>query len=129
VAYRLAEEGLELVKNIRDTNFIQNTTSTPVAWDRYLVASSTGSLYRVDYANFQPTAVADISEAQLQISTGTDPGFYLHDDSYSDSVFSRMITIISDGVASSSVSSLVTWSDQGQDYQVELKSMIYDWKY
>lgn len=127
VAYHLAEEGLELVKNVRDTNFIQNSTTTPVAWNRYIEAGK----YRLDFANFQPVAVADISEARLQISNDEEanPGFYIHNVSFPDSMFSRMVTITSSTTASSTVSSLVEWMDQGQTYQVELKSILYDWSY
>lgn len=129
LAYHLAEEGLELIKNVRDTNFIQNTTSSPIAWNRYIDGVSPNNKYRVDYANFQPVLVSGISEAKLQLSAGANPGFYLHDGTSPDSMFSRMITVDSAGTASSTVSSLVEWVDQGQTYQVELKTIIYDWEY
>ncbi len=129
VAYHLAEEGLELVKNVRDTNFIQNTTSTPVAWNHYIEGESGANKYRVDYATFEPTVIPDITEAKLQLSTGANPGFYLHSTSSPDSIFSRMITIDPINASSSALTSLVEWVDQGQTYQVELNSILYGWKY
>lgn len=129
VAARLAEEGLELVKNVRDTNFIQNTTSTPISWDRYISGTPGGANYRVDYSVFQPATTTSINTAKLQISEGPDSGFYVHNEAYPDSMFSRLITITASGTASSTVSSLVQWIDQGQTYQVELKSILYDWNY
>jgi len=129
VAYRLAQEGLELIKNVRDSNFIQNSSSTPVAWDQYIEGSVDGTNYRVDYATFQPATTTNISTAKLQLATTTDPGFYLHNSSCPDSIFSRLITITSATAASSTVTSLVQWFDQGQSYQVELTSIIYDWDY
>jgi len=126
VAYNLAREGLDLIKNVRDTNYIQNTTSTPVAWNRYLGNGK----YRVDMANFEPVAVGGISEAKLQIvNDEPDAGFYEHNGAYPDSIFSRMITIESTDAASSTIDSLVEWTDQGQTYQVELSSILYDWNY
>ncbi|PIT94453.1 hypothetical protein COT98_03570 [Candidatus Falkowbacteria bacterium CG10_big_fil_rev_8_21_14_0_10_39_9] len=129
VAYHLAEEGLELVKNVRDTNFIQNTTSTPIAWNRYIEGESGSNKYRVDYATFEPVVVSNIAEAKLQLSAGANPGFYLHNTSSPDSMFSRMITIDPINASSSAITSLVEWMDQGQTYQVELNSILYGWKY
>lgn len=125
VAYNLAAEGLELIKNVRDTNFIQNSTSTPISWDRYIEEGT----YRTDWANFQPVSVSNISEAKLQLSTGTYTNLYWHKAGDQDSIFSRLITTKYTSVSSLQVSSLVEWTDQGQTYQVELKSMLYDWIY
>jgi type II secretory pathway pseudopilin PulG len=129
VAYHLAAEGLELIKNVRDTNFIQDSTTTPIAWNRYIEGSSGGTTYRVDYATFQPATTSGMATARLQLATGTDAGLYLHDSSYSDSIFGRLITITTNSTSSAIVSSLVEWLDRGQTYQAELKSIIYDWDY
>ncbi|HNX11195.1 MAG TPA: type II secretion system protein [bacterium] len=130
VAQYLAQEGMELIRNVRDTNWLENTTSTPVAWNRYIEGSPTGSNYRVDYLTFQPTAVTDISSAKLQLATGTDLNFYLHATGSPDSIFSRLVTITaaSSTAPSSTVSVLVEWLDQGQTYSYTLDSLLYDWR-
>jgi Tfp pilus assembly protein PilV len=128
-AQYLAQEGMELVRNVRDTNWLENSNSNPVDWNRYITGSPSGEKYRVDYSVFQPTPISNISEAKLQISTGTDPNFYIHATGAPDSIFSRMITITAATTTSpsSSVSVLVQWLDQGQTYSYVLKSLLYDW--
>ncbi len=130
VAYNLAIEGIELVKNIRDTNFILNSSTTPVFWNKNIEGSVAGMRYKVDYANYTPVNVSNISECRLQLTTGADPNFYIHQAGLPDSAYSRMITVTSadSDPASSTVSSLVEWLDGGQTYQLELTTMLYDWE-
>ncbi|OIO07544.1 hypothetical protein COX68_03360 [Candidatus Falkowbacteria bacterium CG_4_10_14_0_2_um_filter_41_15] len=126
VAYRLAQEGLELIKNARDSNFIQNSSSTPVVWNLGIEGVPGSDKYKVDYVSSTPEVIAGMAEARLRLDAAD---FYLHNDAYPNSIFSRMITITPGGAASSTVVSLVEWLDQGQTYQVELKSILYDWAY
>ena len=134
IAYQLAQEGIELVRNVRDTNFLANSTTTPVAWNRYIVGSSTGSNYKVDFTHFQPILVNDITETRLQTASSSDanPGFYLYstDPASPDSPFSRMITITAADVAapSSTVTSLVQWEDQGATHKYQLQTVFYNWQ-
>lgn len=127
VAYRLAQEGLELIKNVRDSNFIQNSSTTPVAWNLGIEGTATSTKYKVDYVSTTPIIITGMSDARLRLDTNN---FYLHNDIYPNSIFSRLISITAGGgAASSTVSSLVEWLDQGQTYQVELTSILYDWSY
>lgn len=125
----LAAEGLDLVRNVRDNNFLENTTSTPIAWDRYIVPSSTGATYKVDFQTFQPTAITGLSQAKLQLATSTNANFYVHNAGAPDSLFSRLITLTGADASpvSSTVAVLVQWNDQGQTYSYTLSSLLYDW--
>ena len=129
IASQLAQEGLELVRNVRDTNWILSTSSAPIAWDRYIEGNASGQRYRIDYVNFIPTSVNDISEARLQRqSTGSEAGFFLHDSGQPDSIFSRLITITSSTSTAETVSSLVVWEENGKVSTYKLETMLYDWK-
>lgn len=129
IASQLAQEGLELVRNVRDTNWLLSTSSAPIAWDRYIEGSPSGNRYRVDYATFAPTPISDLSEARLQRqSTGPETGLYLHDSGQPDSIFSRMITITSSTSTASLVSSQVYWDEQGRVNSYKLETQLYDWK-
>jgi len=130
VAQYLAREGIELIRNVRDTNWLESTSSAPIAWNRYIEGSPSGINYRVSYDNFIPEPITDISEAKLQFSTGTDSNFYTHATGSPDSMFSRMVTITAaDSAApSSTVSVLVQWLDQGQTYSYTLDTLLYDWR-
>ena len=123
VAYNLAQEGLELVRNVRDTNWRQGD-----AWNHYIEGGVNGNKYKVDFAHFQPQAVTGIDETLLQFSSTTNQ--YLYDASSSDSIFKRLITITSAGAdsPSSTVDCLVEWDDRGNTNRFELQTELYDWK-
>lgn len=130
IAYNLAQEGIELIRNVRDTNWIENTASSPVAWNRYIEGSVSGNKYRIDYSYFYPVSVTSLSETQLQLATSTNEDFYLHSTGSPDSIFKRMITIVatSTSAPSSTVTSLVQWEEKGETYQYSLETMLYDWQ-
>jgi type II secretory pathway pseudopilin PulG len=128
IAGQLAQEGIELVYNVRDTNWRLNTATTTIPWNRYITGTATGTNYKLDYLNFAPIPITDISQARLQQGSSTNPGLYLHDATQPDSIFSRMITIASSTSASSSVTSLVTWDEQGQTKSYQLQTVLYNWK-
>jgi type II secretory pathway pseudopilin PulG len=125
IAYQLSQEGLELIRNVRDNNWLADR-----AWDYGITGTATGTKYKVDFSNFWPVEVNDIDEATLQLASSTNPGFYLHDPASPNSLFSRMITITiaTTTAASSTVESLVQWTDQGQQREYRLQTIIYDWQ-
>ena len=89
----LANEGLEIMRNIRDTNVI-----TSSSYDNWTGTGSPGNgvhLYKVDYATLLATTTTSIDTAVLQQSTSTD--FYLHNSSFPNSIFSRLITASTTG--------------------------------
>jgi len=123
IAYQLAQEGLELIRNVRDTNWLSGNT-----WDDGIEGSGSGTKYRVDFASW-PVEVSGISEATLQLASSTNAGFYIHDSNSPSSLFSRMVTITTaTGTASSTVESLVQWTEQGQLREYRLQTILYDWQ-
>lgn len=125
IAYNLAQEGLELVRNVRDTNWREG-----MDWNRYIEGDPSGKKYKVDFRHFQPVSITDNTEAVLQISTSSDLRFYVNETGSSDSIFQRTITITADNASSSSstVNCLVEWNDRGDTRRFELQTELYDWK-
>ena len=125
IAYNLAQEALELVRNVRDTNWREGA-----AWNLNITGSPSGEKYKVDFRHFQPVPINNIKEATLQMSSSSNQWFYIHDASSSDSIFRRMITITADDASSSSstVSCLVEWNDRGDTRRFELQTELYDWR-
>ncbi|MEI7452080.1 MAG: prepilin-type N-terminal cleavage/methylation domain-containing protein [Candidatus Falkowbacteria bacterium] len=121
VAYDLAQEGLELIRNVRDTNWRNGA-----AWNQYITGDVNGTKYKVDFAHFQPQSVAGIDETLLQFSSTTNQ--YLYDASSTDTIFHRLITITANGSVSSTVTCLVEWNDRGDTRRFELQTELYDWK-
>jgi len=126
IAYQLAQEGMDLVRNVRDTNWTRNDPQ----WNDHIGGSLAGICYKVDYRHLNPMPLAscDISQAKLQVASTT--GFYLHDSASPDSPFSRMVEITADSSSapSSTVSILIQWVDQGATHKYQLDSQLYNWK-
>lgn len=117
VAYQLAQEGLELVRRTRDTNWLAGND-----WDEGLAEGS----YYMDYRDATPTTTPDGKPQKLYLTTN---GYYIHNSSnYSDSGFSRMISISRITDYELSVKAQVDWNDRGHDFSYTLETLLYDWR-
>lgn len=119
IAHQLTQEGLEIIRNVRDLNWKNS-------YD-YNAGLSNGN-YRVDYSGYLQYTTAGIASAGLQIKDdGTYAGFYVHDNNEPDSIFSRLVTISTNDAYSIKVVCLVQWVDRGQTYQYSAEEILYDW--
>ena len=112
----LSQEGVEIVKNIRDGNWIENT-----AWNYGLGEGS----WEADY-NTVGGLVADYEGNYLNLE---ESGFYGYGSGVS-TPFKREIEICTstagvDGVIY--VSSTVSWEDRGKDYSIKTEEKLYNW--
>ncbi len=115
IASQLAQECLELVRNIRDNNWLAGND-----WDNGLAPGN----YIVDYTG-SLNGVAGISEAKLQL---IDTGFYWHDPGDPDTIFSRLITITQPSSELSNISCLVQWSEKSGVKEYVVDTILYDWR-
>ncbi|MFA4833270.1 MAG: prepilin-type N-terminal cleavage/methylation domain-containing protein [Patescibacteria group bacterium] len=119
VASQLAQEGLELIRNIRDNNWLVGNS-----WDN----SITPGTYIVDYSG-NISSVAGIGEARLQQRNDIgEEDYYWHEASDPDSLFSRLITITQTSPELLNVSCLIQWEDRGQTFQYVADTILYDWR-
>jgi prepilin-type N-terminal cleavage/methylation domain-containing protein len=122
IASELAQEGIELIRNVRDINW-RNSQS----FDAYL---SDGS-YKVDYrTSGMSIPITDISQAQIYIKNG----FYVHDSGsesgLTSTIFSRQIFISRINSYPGNpleARSVVTWIDHNRPYRYELQTLLFDW--
>ena len=120
----LANEGLDLVTNIRDTNMIMGLDYDN--WDGLGSVGVGQNLYTVDFFTLLASSTTSIDDAFLQEDSD---GFFLHDDSFDDTVFSRLITIDAETSASSSIESWVRWRSRGNVFDYKVSSVLYDLSY
>ncbi|MDD3711473.1 MAG: type II secretion system protein [Patescibacteria group bacterium] len=120
----LANEGLDLMKNIRDTNIIMDRAYDD--WDGTGSVGVSQNFYKVDYYSLIATSVASIDETVLQQN---DDGFYLYDSEEDDSIFKRMITTTAETTASTSVEVHIQWENRGNTYDYNLETILYDLQY
>lgn len=115
IAAGLAQEGIEIVRNIRDSNWISDKRS-PSNWKDGLGAG----YWRVQY---NQAGLLSFSNTPLRIDTN---GFYRY-DSGSSTKFYRRISIEHIGSNQIKVVSEVTWQEQGRSQNLQLEDRLYNW--
>ncbi len=113
IASYLAKEGIEVIRNIRDTNWL-----TPQNWDTNLTDCVTGC--QVDYKS-------DALDAYTGDYLNIDADNFYSYSSGTPTKFKRKITITSESDGSLKVSALVEWQERGEQYSFEAEEYLYDW--
>jgi len=128
VASYLAQEGIEIVKNIRDTNFLQiHREIEGVEWDTGLTNCAGGC--EADYNDLELTPTAN---RYLNI----DAGFYQYSGFGTQTPFKRKITINIQDLSNPPDGSMldkmkvqveISWTERLRTYQVTAQENIYKW--
>ena len=111
VASYLAQEGTEVIRNIRDTNYLERQ-----AWDAGIGA---GADFRLDYRS---QVFPDATCGNYLRHNGT---FYICDSS---GKFQRQITVEKPALDRIVVSVEVSWSERGSSHRVLAQTELYDWR-
>jgi len=120
----LAQEGIEIVKSIRDSNFIETTfieTTTSGSWKKDL---SPGN-YEADYNDYSLSSLQDNECRFLKVD---EEGFFNYKDG-SDSPFKRKITITEDPNNENvliNVSVTVYWTEKGKTNETTVSENLYN---
>ncbi|MDD3399754.1 MAG: prepilin-type N-terminal cleavage/methylation domain-containing protein [Candidatus Pacebacteria bacterium] len=118
----LAQEGIEVIRNIRDGNWLEQRTNSAIFWDDGI---SIAEDYNLDYRS---TSFPDIS-----CSMGAE-GFLKFDGNFyncsagQESKFKRKITIEKPQPDEMTVSVEVSWSERGRPHQVTAQTNLYNWR-
>ena len=132
IASMLAQEGIELTRNIRDQNWlnIQNDPSDPsLAWDDWITDGSVPNTFTVDYESdttvaHQPDhSVSSINDNGTRLYVNGN-GFYTHNSAGGTlTKFRRLISAVDNG-DHLLVSATVSWASG--TYVAE--TYLYDWR-
>ncbi|MCK4474140.1 type II secretion system protein [Candidatus Parcubacteria bacterium] len=123
IAFELAQEGIEIVKNIRDTNWLEQTTIPGISWDDGLDAGS----WEADYIS-EDLSRSFGSGTYLYIDAH---GFYSYFPSANQTKFKRKITISKEVEQPErlKVSVEVFWDDKGKIHQhIIVQTYLYNWR-
>lgn len=117
IASYLAQEGIEIARNIRDTNWLKEED-----WKTGLA----GGDWQADYNDLALSNYDDNDFLKIDIS-----GFYSY-DSENNTKFKRKITIVPPGGGEASIgplkiSVLVIWRQFGKEYEVTAEEHLYNW--
>lgn len=141
IANNLARESIEMIRSFRDSNWLSGDS-----WDKNFEQSGTGIVgvlsSSVDYSGSVPE----------QLYFDTFFGMYFHSANPGSSItspYSRRVEIeficlpsfgeeiirslgepclIGETKIGAKISSIVTWNERGENRQVSLEDLIYDWK-
>ena len=123
IAASLAQEGIELVRQVRDNNWLN---SQP-----YDTGLNDGA-YKADYRHNNLTPVSAVSDTRIYFNS---QGYYVSDvggvTGLSPTIFQRQIFIEhlpSLAGAPLRVRSLVSWEIRQKSYRYELQALLYDWR-
>jgi len=122
IASQLAQEGIELVRNIRDKNWLKGFN-----WNRGLEGCQTGC--EIDYND---SALSSSYEGRNLYINGSN-GFYEYIDSPSPNdkktPFKRKITIKPEtGAPALKVTVNVSWQEREKNSHFVVEGKLYDWK-
>ena len=136
IASELAQEGIELVRNMRDDNW-RNFEGD---WKQDIIGGLGGvasQAFAIDYRSvnnrssiIKPVPSIDDADARLYIyASGSDTGFYTHDSSNSTpTIFYRIIEKRDFGGGGMEVICRVKWSERGRDKEYMVSTELYNWK-
>lgn len=119
VGYQIAQEGIELVRKTRDSNW---KTSQPF---------NTGladGVYYMDYLDSVPTPAG--ADPEVFVLKQDVNGFY-HNDLLSldsPSGFTRQLTLTNIGANSLRVVATIGWTERQRNYTYDLETILYDWR-
>ena len=123
-ASMLAQEGLELARNIRDENWLTSGAN----WGSDI--NDTDGTFTVDYAgrssiNDGPNSIGD-SGARLYRNSSN---YYTHNTVNAvPTPFSRLITVTPDGSDKLDVAAAVQWQEHGRTHQYVAEAFLYNWR-
>ena len=112
-AYQLAQEGVELVRKVRDTNWLATRS-----WN----AGMLPGVYYMDYQDALPNILSAGDEALYKDASG----FYVHGGGVA-TPFSRVIEIEEINPSAYRIYSRVTWSDRNNSFNYDVEALLYDW--
>jgi len=126
IAYQLAQEGVELVRHVRDDNWLASQAFT------LGLATTTGVTYQsyMDYRDSAPVACSGACSAAALVLRQDNNGFYFNDPSSAatTSPYSRLILTKQLDADSLQVDAVIGWQDHNRNYSYDLQAILYDWR-
>ena len=119
IASGLAQEGLELVRNIRDLNWLTPSN----AWNQSIVGDGT---YTIDYGGNINMAVNSINEAGAKLHIN-GIGLYTHTVTATPTNFYRLIEVVDNG-SYLDVKATIRWKDGTQNHNYTGETYLYNWR-
>ena len=124
IAAYLTQEGIEIVRNIRDTNWIEPTS---VSWDDGLKVAGD---YRADYNDSSLTSFTSFPPGGRGYYLNIDNnGYYSYEVADNPTIFQRKITISQGPIPADSLKVFIDvwWTEKGTENHVTAQELLYNW--
>jgi prepilin-type N-terminal cleavage/methylation domain-containing protein len=123
----LAQEGLEIVRNIRDGNWLEGRT-VATDWNEGLTNCSSGCIVDYTYTSQEDPLLVSFNNQKLNIDSN---GFYSYSPG-TETNFTRKITITKETINENedilNVQALVTWTVGSNSYSLSAQEKLYNWR-
>ncbi len=118
----LAQEGIEIIKNIRDNNILSGSS-----WSQGFSICTTGC--QGDYKTGTAIQTTPLGAYKDTFLNNSGSGFYSYDAGVRPTIFKRKITITQPGSDNNilKVDVLVTWNYNGNPFSYETVGYIYNY--
>jgi len=121
----LAQEGIEIVRNVRDTNWLEARTVAN-DWDEGLIDCSAGCIVDYTYSSQIDPILPAYTGQFLNIDIDGN-GFYSYSPG-NPTKFQRKIIIRRTDPDRLDVAVQVTWSEKGKSYNFSAQENLYNWR-
>lgn len=129
IAHQLAQEGIELIRKQRDTNWIICGSAASPGPNCWLSNIEAGFNYMVDFNDEYPVKVTNIEDTALYKSTSSGfENMYVHEATSQETPFFRMIEIEPMPGNSIYITVTIEWNERGQMYSYSAETVLYNWK-
>jgi prepilin-type N-terminal cleavage/methylation domain-containing protein len=130
IAANLAQEGIEIVRNIRDKNWLD--LNPGITWDNRIY-NITDQTYTVNYKGTIVTAANTINDAAARLYTEPPPaGFYTSTSTglNTPSKFYRLITVNLNPINPDElkVNCEIKWTERGRTHNYVVDTLLYNWR-
>ena len=131
MAAYLGKEGIEIARNIRDSNFLKINNSIAVEWDSGLFTGVDCHTSGCE-GDYTAQSLTPWTTGQyLKLNGSSSPRFFNYSTGQ-DTIFKRKITItkLNDGISDYlNVKVDVTWNEKGRPHDLPVQERIYPWWY
>jgi Tfp pilus assembly protein PilV len=127
VAVNLANEGIELTKNLIDRNIMTNNSWNYLPCNSGADCSASGN-YEIDYNDAGLTSLNSTGRYLYFSKNGSGYYRYVEGSEQANTQFKRIITIDNKTPRHIKATSKVTWSSRGSSYNFSVEDDFYDLK-
>lgn len=122
----LAQEGIEIIRNMRDNNWVKNPNDS---WMTGIIDDNDCNMGREFEADYRTGTINSVTGLKpygnfLNIDSS---GMYLYDSNYPETIFKRKITITCLSDFEVQVSSEVFWQYNNKEFSIKIDDFMYNW--